>query len=56
MKEKRDKKYLPIGSDLDFSESELYDNQEFVVSEDEENNFYSFWGDDYNELDRDKLE
>jgi hypothetical protein len=56
MKEKGDKKHKSAESDLDFPDSDLYDNLEFAVSEDEEEDFYSFRGDDYNDLDRDKLE
>jgi hypothetical protein len=56
MKEKGDKKKLSADRNLDFPESDLYDNLEFVVSEYEEENFYSNIGDDINESDRDKLE
>jgi hypothetical protein len=56
MKEKGDKKNLSADRDFDFPESDLYDNLEFVVSEYEEENFYSFIGDDNNESDQDKLE
>jgi hypothetical protein len=55
MKEKREKKEPPADNDLDFSCSELYDNQEFIANEDEEDNFYSFSGDDYFDPDRDRI-
>jgi len=42
------------GSDLDVPGSELDDEQEKNGSEDEENNYYSFGGDDHNDLDEDK--
>jgi hypothetical protein len=56
MKVKDDKKNLSADKVFDFPESDLYDNLEFVVSEYEEENFYSFIGDDNNESERDKLE
>jgi hypothetical protein len=42
------------GRDLDIPGSELDDEQENAVSEDEENNYYSIGGDDHNNLDEDK--
>ena len=56
MKEKGDKKNLSADSDFDFPESDLYDNLEFVVSEYEEENFYSFTGNENNDPDRNNLE
>lgn len=44
------------GSDLDIPGSELDDAQEFIGSEDEENNGYSLGGDDHNDLEEDKGE
>jgi len=44
------------GSDLDVPGSELDDQQEEIGSEDEENNYYSFGGDDHNDLDENNIE
>ena len=44
------------GSDLDVPGSELDDEQEFVGSEDEENNYYSLGSDDHNDLDEDNTD
>ena len=38
------------GNDLDIPGSELDDRQEFIGSEDEENNYYSLGSDDHNDL------
>ena len=54
MKERGDKKNLSDDRDFDFPESDLYDNLEFVVSEYEEENFYT--GNENNDPDRDNLE
>jgi hypothetical protein len=56
MKESGDKKNQPDYRNFDFPESDLYDNLEFVVSEYEEENFYSFSGNENNDPDRDNLE
>jgi hypothetical protein len=56
MKEKGDKKNLSADKDINFPESDPYDNLEFVVSDYEEENFYSFTGNENNDPDRDKLE
>lgn len=42
-----------VGDDLDVPGSELDDEQEFIGSEDEENNYYSIGGDNHNDLDED---
>jgi len=42
------------GDDLDVPGSELDDYQESVGSEDEENNYYSVGGDDYDDLEEDR--
>jgi hypothetical protein len=42
------------GGDLDVPGSELDDAQEKIVSEDEENNYYSLGGDGHTDLDEDK--
>jgi hypothetical protein len=42
------------GNDLDVPGAELDDEQEAIGSEDEENNYYSIGGDDYNYLDDDR--
>lgn len=42
-----------VGDDLDVPGSELDDKQEFIGSEDEENNYYSIGGDNHNDLDED---
>jgi hypothetical protein len=39
------------GSDLDVPGSELDDENEYIGSEDEENNYYSLGGDDHDDLD-----
>ena len=44
------------GDDLDVPGSELDDRQEEIGSEDEENNYYSFGGDDHNDLDENNVE
>ena len=44
------------GDDLDVPGAELDDVDEFVGTEDEENNYYSLGGDDHNNLDEDKGE
>ena len=41
-------------NDLDVPGSELDDQQEFIGSEDEENNYYSIAGDLHNDLEEDK--
>ncbi len=41
------------GSDLDVSGSELDDQQESLVSKDEENNYYSLGGDNHKDLEED---
>jgi len=41
------------GMDLDVPGSELYDEQEIIGNEDEENDYYSLGGDDHNDLDED---
>lgn len=41
-------------SDLDIPGSELDDIQEFIGSEDEENNYYSLGGDEHNDLEEDQ--
>ena len=56
MKERGEKKNLSDDRNFDFPESDLYDNLEFVVSEYEEENFYSFTGNENNDPDRDNLE
>jgi hypothetical protein len=50
MKEKIDNKNLPAGNDPGTSFSELDGNQEFDRTEYEEDNFYSFMGEDHNNL------
>jgi hypothetical protein len=50
MKEKTDNKNLPGGIDSGISFSELDENQEFDRTEYEEDNFYSFLGEDHNNL------
>jgi hypothetical protein len=42
------------GGDLDVPGVELDDSQEFIGSEDEENNIYSIGGDNHNDLEEDK--
>jgi hypothetical protein len=42
------------GDDLDVPGADLDDKDEFIGSEDEENNYYSLGGDDHNDLDEDK--
>lgn len=42
-----------VGDDLDVPGSELDDEQEFIGSEDEENNYYSLGGDNHSDLDED---
>lgn len=44
------------GSNLDVPGSELDDKQEAIGSEDEENNYYSFGGDNHNDLDENQGE
>jgi hypothetical protein len=42
-----------VGDDLDVPGSELDDVQEYIGSEDEENNYYSLGGDNHKDLDED---
>jgi hypothetical protein len=42
------------GEDLDIPGSELDDGQESMGSGDEENNYYSLGGDNYNDLEEDR--
>lgn len=49
IKEKEEEDY--IADDLDIPGAELDDEQEFVGSEDEENNYYSLGGDNHENLD-----
>jgi len=44
------------GSELDVPGAELDDKEESIGSEDEENNYYSFGGDDHNDLDENNIE
>ena len=44
------------GGDLDVPGSETDEKQEFIGTEDEENNYYSLGGDDHNDLEEDKGE
>jgi hypothetical protein len=44
------------GSDLDIPGSELDDEQEYIGSEDEENNYYSLGGDDHEDLEENQGE
>lgn len=49
LKEKEEDDY--IADDLDIPGAELDDEQEFIGSEDEENNYYSLGGDNHEDLD-----
>lgn len=42
-----------VGSELDIPGTELDDDQEFVGTEDEENNYYSLGGDNHESLEED---
>jgi hypothetical protein len=44
------------GGDLDVPGSETDEKQEFIGTEDEENDYYSLGGDDHNDLEEDKGE
>jgi hypothetical protein len=54
LKNEKDFKDDPSGSDLDVPGAELDDEQEDIGSEDEENNHYSLGGDNHNDLEEDK--